>query len=682
MKKAPLAPIIPHNMSIHNDKRTDNYYWLNNRENPAVIEYLNLENEYTKQGLADTEDLQSQLYDEIVGRIKQKDSSVPFLLDGHYYQTNYEEKKDYPVYLRSRGKELTEMEEILDTNILAEGKNYYQVGGLEITKDDSIIAYADDETGRRIYTIRFRKRITNQISDYTIENTSGNFFWADDSNWLFYVEKDPETLRPYWIRKWSLLNPEKPPVSVFKEEDETYYVSLSKSASGRYLIINSDSTLTTEINYIDLHDPDLTCKTFQERERGHEYEVEHHQNLFYIRTNIDGRNFSLKTCTENITDKSNWKTIIPHDEKIMIQSFATIKNKLIIHQRNDAQTEIRIHSDSDNYLISFNEEVYVIQLGTNMDPDSDFVRLVYTSLTTPTTVYDYYFDSKSLVLKKQEEIVGGYDASQYSCKRLWATGRDGEKIPISLVYKNTSFNIEKNPLLLYGYGSYGHSIDPVFGLSRLSLLDRGFVFAIAHIRGGEDRGRWWYENGRLLKKMNSFYDFIDCAKYLKENKYCLPDKLYAMGGSAGGLLMGAVVNMEPKLWAGVVAAVPFVDVLTTMLDETIPLTTGEYDEWGNPNDPVYYNYMKQYSPYDNVEKKDYPPMLVTTGLHDSQVQYWEPAKWVAKLRTHKTDSNELYLHTNMDAGHGGASGRFKRFKEIALDYAFLLRNEMGVKGER
>jgi len=672
MKKAPLAPIIPHKLSIHGDERTDNYFWLNNRENPAVIEYLKLENEYTKQGLAHTETLQDELYKEIVGRIKQKDSSVPFYLDGYYYQTNYEENKDYPIYLRSKSHLTSDMEEILDTNILAEGKSYYQVGGLEITKDNKILTYADDETGRRIYTIKFQDWISKKLLDFTIENTSGNFYWADDSTTLFYVEKDPETLRPFWIKKWSLLNSGTPPVSVFKEDDETYYVSTSKSTSGRYLIINSESTLTTEINYIDLNDPKLECKTFQSRERGHEYDIDHHEGLFYIRTNMDGRNFSIKTCLENNTEKSNWNTLRAHDESIMILSFVPISKYLVIQERNDTQTGIRIYSKSGDYIIPFNEDVYVIQLGTNMDPESEFVRLVYTSLTTPTSVYDYYFESKDLVLKKQEEIVGGYDANLYTCKRLWAPGRDGENIPISLVYENSIFKEGKSPLLLYGYGSYGHSIDPVFGLSRLSLLDRGFVFAIAHIRGGEDRGRWWYENGRLLNKMNSFYDFIDCGKYLKEQKFCDPNKLYAMGGSAGGLLIGAVVNMEPQLWAGVVAAVPFVDVLTTMLDETIPLTTGEYDEWGNPNDPIYYNYMKQYSPYDNVEKKVYPPMLVTTGLHDSQVQYWEPAKWVAKLRTHKTDKNELYLHTNMEAGHGGASGRFKRFKEIALDYAFLI----------
>jgi len=672
MKKGPVAEKIPFEMEIHGDNRMDNYYWLRDRENREVINYLNEENAYTSEGLKNTEQLQTNIYNEIIARIKQQDSSVPFLLDAFYYQTKYEEGKEYPIYTRASSDKPDQMDILLDVNKLAEAKNYYQVGGLEVTKDNKILAYAEDEISRRIYTVRFKEKKTGDLLPFKIENTSGNFYWADDNTTLFFVEKDLETLRPYWVKKWSLLDPYREAETVFIEEDDTFYVSIYKSMSSKYLFINSESTLTTEINYIDLQTNDLSCMVFEPRSRGHEYAVDHLNGLFYIKTNLDGRNFSIKICPDQFSNATRWSTKIAHDENRLIEDFCLIQDYLVITERFNAQTNIRIFKEDKDYLIPFNEEVYVVNLGTNVNPDSPFIRLIYTSLTTPTTVYDFDFQTQVLSLRKQEEIIGGYDPNEYECKRLWSIARDEEMIPISLVYKKSNYRNEKSPLLLYGYGSYGHSIDPTFGLARLSLLDRGFAFAIAHIRGGEEMGRKWYENGRLLNKMNTFYDFIDCGEYLINHNYCDPKQLYGMGGSAGGLLMGAIINIKPSIWAGIVAAVPFVDVLTTMLDDTIPLTTGEYDEWGNPNDPVFYNYMKQYSPYDNVEKKEYPPMLVTTGLHDSQVQYWEPAKWVAKLRELKTDENPLYLHTNMEAGHGGASGRFKRYKEIALEYAFLL----------
>lgn len=672
MINTPKARKIYKELEIHGDKRIDNYYWLRDRDNIEVINYLNEENNYTYEGLKNTETLQFTIYNEIIGRIKQKDSSVPFLLKEYYYQTKYEEAKEYPIYLRAKANMSDKMEVLLDVNHLAEGKNYYQVGGLEVSSDNKILAYAEDEVSRRIFTIRFKNMDNGDLFPYKIENTSGNFFWADDNITLIFVEKDVETLRPYWVKKWSILHPEKLPETVFKEEDDTYYVSIYKSMSSKFLFIQSESTLTSEINYIDLSSKELICLLFEPRRRGHEYSVDHISNEFFIKTNIDGRNFSIKTCKVENTSSLNWEEKIAHNENILIEDFCLIRENLILTERSNALTNIRIINDVKDYTIPFDEEVYVVSIGTNVDPISPFVRIVYTSLTTPTSIYDFEFESLELSLKKQEQIVGGYEPKDYECKRIWAKSRDGERIPISLVYKKDLYQTAESPLLLYGYGSYGHSIDPTFGLARLSLLNRGFAFAIAHIRGGEEMGRKWYENGRLLKKMNSFYDFIDCGEYLTKHNYCHFDKLYAMGGSAGGLLMGAILNLKPEMWAGIVAAVPFVDVLTTMLDETIPLTTGEYDEWGNPNDSIYYNYIKKYSPYDNIEAKDYPPMLVTTGLHDSQVQYWEPAKWVAKLREMKTDNNPLFLHTNMDAGHGGASGRFKRYKEIALEYAFLL----------
>ncbi|HNA94603.1 MAG TPA: S9 family peptidase [Saprospiraceae bacterium] len=565
-----------------------------------------------------------------------------------------------------------------DANIEAEGKSYYHVAGFEVTPGNQILAYAEDTLSRRIYTIRFKNLVTSDYYSWAIPQTSGNMIWSNDGKYLFFVEIDQTTLRPWRVKRWSMENPTNEAVTVFTENDETYYVSISTAMSGRYLFINSSSTLTTEEQIIDLDNPEQMPITFLPRKSGHEYRIEHAEDFFYIHTNEDGRNFCLKRVAQNDFAHQNWDVVVPHDEDSLLEDFTVINGHLIYDLRKNANHHIVIRNDAQTYDIPFEEGAYLAFIGTNADPESKFVRINYTSLTTPTSVMDFDFYTREMTLRKQEEITGGYDKTSYTSKRLWVTGRDGVKIPVSLVYNKHLYKPNQSPLLLYGYGSYGHSIDPSFGLARLSLLDRGFVYAIAHIRGGEEMGRAWYENGRQLAKMNTFYDFIDCGKELISQGYCHPEKLYAMGGSAGGLLMGAVVNLEPQLWAGIVAAVPFVDVLTTMLDDSIPLTTGEYDEWGNPNIKEYYEYMAQYSPYDNIQPGIYPPMLVTTGLHDSQVQYWEPAKWVAKIRDIVHDSHLIFLNTNMDAGHGGASGRFRRYDEIALQYAFLIGLNEGI----
>lgn len=668
----PIALKKNKQLSVHGYTRQDPYYWLNDRENPEVIEYLNAENAYTKEGLAHIEPLKNEIFEEIKKRIKQKDSSVPFKWREHYYQTKYEEGKEYPIYVRASDEEMTDSVVILDANENARNHAYYQIGGYEVSPDNKYLAYSEDTVSRRIYKICFKDLLTGEKLSWHIQNSSGSLFWSNDSKFVFYVEIDSTTLRPFHVKRWSIDDPLQEPVSVFEETDEMYYVGIKPSISGNYLFIESDSTLTSEVQVIDLNHPALPSVTFLIRKTGHEYNLEHEGHFFYIKTNTDGRNFCLKRTKEINQDMDLWETIIPHSEERLLEDYAVIAGKIIFQDRYNANSFIKIIDDSSCLIIPFDEEVYVAGIGTNADPDSDFVRVVYTSLSTPSSIYDFHFANKKLVLRKQEEIIGGYDPKEYHTERIWVPARDGVKVPVSMVYKKSLYAKNESPLLLYGYGSYGHSIDPAFGLARLSLLNRGIVFAIAHIRGGEEMGRKWYEDGRQLKKLNTFYDFIDCGEYLINNSFCHPKKLFAMGGSAGGLLMGAVMNMAPDLWAGIVAAVPFVDVLTTMLDDSIPLTTGEYDEWGNPNIKKYYDYMALYSPYDNIVKKNFPPLLVTTGLHDSQVQYWEPAKWVAKLRANKTDDHPLFLRTNMEAGHGGASGRFKRYEEIAFEYAFLI----------
>ncbi len=671
-KNAPKAKKIETILEKHGDKRTDNYYWLNDRENPEVISYLEAENKYTKEALAHTEDFQTKLFDEIVGRIKQTDESVPYKSNGYWYYTRFEEKKEYPVYCRKKDSLENAEEILLDVNLLAEGLSYIDVAGLSISQDNTLLAYGTDTLSRRIYTIHFKNLVTGEMLNDTIENTTGGCTWAADNTNVFYSVKDEQTLRSCQIFRRTL--GVKDSELVYEEKDETFNTCVYKSKSKKYLIIGSDSTLTSEYRILEADNPKGEFRIFEPRKRGHEYGIAHFEDKFYVTSNHKAQNFKLMVTPETATGMKNWKEVIGHREDTLLEGIELFKNFMVVDERRNGLTHLRVMNliEKTEHYLDFGEEVYSAGTSVNPDFESEWLRFSYTSLTTPNSVFDYHLTTREKKLLKQQEVVGGYNADDYKTERHFATAADGTQIPISLVYKK-SFGIKpENPLLLYGYGSYGATMDVYFSSVRLSLLDRGFTFAIAHIRGGQEMGRQWYEDGKLLKKKNTFTDFIDCAKYLITKNYTSQRHLYAMGGSAGGLLMGAVVNMNPEIWHGIVAQVPFVDVVTTMLDDTIPLTTGEYDEWGNPNDKIYYDYMKSYSPYDNVEAKEYPTMLVTTGLHDSQVQYWEPAKWVAKLRELKTDTNKILLFTNMEAGHGGASGRFERFKEVALEYAFLL----------
>lgn len=662
-------------MEIHGDVRIDDYYWLNDRENPEVIQYLEEENAYTKEMLKDTEGFQQQLYTEMIGRIKQDDASVPYFLNGYWYYTRYNEGQEYPIYCRKKDSLSSEEIVLLDVNELAKDKAYCQVGGMSVSPDNSKLAYGVDFVSRRIYTIYFKDLRTNELLSETIENTTGGATWANDNETLFYASKDKNTLRSDTIHRFNIgaNNSE----MVYHEADESFNLHVSRTKSRAYIVISAHSTLTSEQRVVSADTPFADFKIFSERDRGVEYGIAHFEDHWYVLTNWEAKNFRLMKCSLQETAKNHWEEVIPHREDTLLEGMELFNEFMVLDERSKGLTHLKVvhMSSGDSHYIEMDEDAYTCGTGTNPEFNSTTLRFGYTSLTTPSSVFDYDMVSRTKSLKKQQEVLGGYNKEQYHSERLFIEARDGTPIPVSLVYKEGFEKNGQSPLLLYAYGSYGHSIDPYFSSYRLSLLDRGFVYAIAHIRGGEEMGRFWYEDGKLLKKKNTFYDFIDCGKALVEQQYTSASHLYAMGGSAGGLLMGAVINMEPTLWNGVVAQVPFVDVVTTMLDESIPLTTGEFDEWGNPKEEAYYWYMKSYSPVDNVEAKEYPNMLVTTGLHDSQVQYWEPAKWVAKLRALKTDKNLLLLQTEMSFGHGGASGRFERIKEIALEYAFLLHLE-------
>ncbi|MFD2514435.1 S9 family peptidase [Pontibacter locisalis] len=671
----PVAKKAPKELTTHGETRVDNYYWLNQREDPEVIAYLNAENDYTKKVMSNTEDLQKELYQEIVGRIKQKDESVPFKDDGYWYHTRYEEGKEYPIYARKKGTLSAPEEVMVNANERAEGLNYYSAAGMNVSPNNKLLAFGEDTVSRRKYTIRFKDLSTGEMLKDRIPNTTGAAVWANDNKTVYYTVKDP-ALRSYKIFKHTLGTPSSQDKEIYHEADETFSTFVYKTKSDKYIIIGSSSTLSNEYRFLDANNPNGNFKVIQPRERGLEYSVDHFGDKFYIVTNKDGAtNFKLMQTPVSKPGKANWKEVIPHREDVLLEGIEIFKDYLALQERKNGLTQIRIKKWNDpktDYYIDFGEEAYTAYISTNPDFDSKTLRYQYSSLTTPNSVYDYNMETKQQELKKREEVVGDFNPENYEAKRIYATADDGTKIPISLVYKKGIKLDGSNPTLQYAYGSYGYSTNPGFSSVRLSLLDRGFVYAIAHIRGGQEMGRKWYEEGKMMKKKNTFTDFIDASEYLIEQGYTNPDKLFAMGGSAGGLLMGAVVNMRPELYQGVIAAVPFVDVVTTMLDTSIPLTTGEFDEWGNPAEKDAYDYMLSYSPYDNVKEQEYPNMLVTTGLHDSQVQYWEPAKWVAKLREMKTDDNLLLLHTNMEAGHGGASGRFERYKETALQYAFLL----------
>ncbi|RZJ60658.1 MAG: S9 family peptidase, partial [Flavobacterium sp.] len=614
--------------------------------------------------------------------IKEDDSSVPYLYNGYYYITRYEKGKDYPIYSRKKGS-LTAKEEILfDCNEMAKGHSYFSLGGLNISEDNKWAAFGIDTVSRRQYTIQIKNLVTGEILPVKIENTTGGSTWAADNKTLFYTRKDAVTLRSDKIYKHKLGGDAKNDVLIFNEKDDTFNTFVYKEKSKKYLVIGSTSTLTSEFRILDANTPDADFKIFQPRTRGLEYSISHYGDNFYIVTNKDkAANFKLMITPEKKTGKENWKDLIPHRKDVLLEDIDIFKNYLVISERSDGLNKIRIRpwDGKAEYYLPFSSETYTAGTTTNVDFDTDVLRYSYQSLATPSSVIDFNMKTKEKTVLKESEVLGGkFNKDNYQEERVWATAQDGTKVPISMVYRKGIKKDGSNPLLLYAYGSYGASMDAYFSSIRLSLLDRGFIFAIAHIRGGEDLGREWYENGKLLKKKNTFTDFIDCSKYVIDQKYTSPKHLYAEGGSAGGLLMGAIVNMAPHLYNGVIAQVAFVDVITTMLDDTIPLTTGEYDEWGNPNEKEYYDYMKSYSPYDNVTEQVYPNMLVTTGLHDSQVQYWEPAKWVAKLRVMKKGNNLLYLDTNMEAGHGGASGRFEALKEVAKEYSFLLDLE-GIK---
>ena len=670
----PLAPAKLEKLEKHGYTRIDPYYWLNQRDNPEVLDYLKAENEYTDALMADQKQMEDELFKEIKGRIKQTDLSVPYKLDDYYYYTRFEEGKEYQIFCRKKNSLEAEEHVILDVNVLAEGHEYFAVGGMAISFEQNILAYAYDTQGRRIYTIQCKDLGTGELLTDMISGATGNMSWANDNRTLFYAKQDPVTLRSYQICRHILGQDPSFDSLVYEEEDETFNVAVFKTKSKQYIMIASDQTVSSEYRYLDAHRPHGEFKVFLPRVRDHEYDVDHYRDSFYIRTNWDAKNFRLMKTPVTHTGQDHWQDVIAHRDDVLLESFELFRDYLVLEERKQGLMNIRILSwfgQGDHYL-NFGEPTYLAEIGENPDFNTPMLRYVYTSMTTPNSVYDYNMDTREKVLMKQEEVLGRFNRDRYCTERVWARANDGIEVPISLVYKKGCQKDGNNPLLLYGYGSYGATMDANFSSSRLSLLDRGFIFAIAHIRGGEELGRQWYENGKLLHKKNTFTDFIACAEYLIAQGYTRTAKLFAMGGSAGGLLMGAVVNMRPDLFHGVVAQVPFVDVITTMLDPNIPLTTGEYDEWGDPNQKSYYDYIVSYSPYDNVEAKAYPHLLVTTGLHDSQVQYWEPVKWVAKLRTMKNDHNLLLLKVNMDAGHGGASGRFRRFKELAFIYTFLL----------
>ena len=679
----PIAKKVPQELTIHNDVRIDNYYWLNDKNNPEVIDYLNAENAYTKQMTLHTQEFQKSLFEEMKGRIKEDDSSVPYKLNGYWYLTKYEAGRDYPIYVRKKKTLEAEEELLFDCNDMAKGLSYFNLGGISISPDNTLAAFSTDTVSRRQYTIQIKNLITGEIYSDKILNTTGSATWANDDKTLFYSMKDEVTLRSHKIFKHKLYSDSKTDIEVFHETDETFNTFVYKSKSKKYLIIGSSSTLSSEYRFLDADAPDGRFNIFQERTKKLEYSIAHYNGSFYIISNKDdATNFKISKTSEKTTGKENWQDVIPHRASVLIEDIEIFKDYLVVNEREHGLNKLRIISwnKEEDYYLPFNSETYTTYIGNNPDFESDMLRYGYNSLTSPSSVIDYNLKTKQSEIKKELEVLGGtFKKENYESQRIWATASDGVKIPISLVYKKGMALDGSNPLLQYAYGSYGSTIDPSFSSIRLSLLDRGFIYAISHVRGSEYLGRKWYECGKLLTKKNTFTDFIACSKYLIQEKYTSNQHLYAYGGSAGGLLMGAIININPELYHGVLAAVPFVDVVTTMLDETIPLTTGEYDEWGNPNELKYYNYMKSYSPYDNVEEKDYPNMLVTTGLHDSQVQYWEPAKWVAKLRDMKTDSNKLLLHTDMDSGHGGASGRFESLKEVALEYAFLLDLE-GING--
>ncbi|MEA9392984.1 prolyl oligopeptidase family serine peptidase [Acerihabitans sp. TG2] len=675
MRFPPIAEKRPHKLTVHGETRIDDYYWLRDdkREDPAVLDYLAQENTYGEAMMADYGELRHQLFTEMVERIPQQDRSVPYVRRGYRYQSRYEQGNEYAIYTRQAADlpEDAPWEILLDGNLRAAQSEFYTMGGLEMSPDNIIMAAAEDFLSRRLYGIRFKNLAFDSWYPEVIEDASSGFEWTSDSTMLYYVRKHKKTLLPYQVYRHRVGTSTRLDELVYEEKDDAFYVSLHKTTSERYIIIALGSTTSGEILLLDANDPQAQPQMFSPRRHDHEYSLDHFQGYFYLRSNRDGKNFAL--YRSETPDEDQWQTLIAAREDVVLENFTPFTHWLVVEERHQGLTSLRqINWESgEEKGIAFDDPTYVTWLAYNPDPATPWLRYGYSSMTTPTTLFELNMATDERRLLKQSQVKN-FESEHYRSERLWVTARDGTEVPVSLVYRKDLFKPGQNPVLVYGYGSYGSSMDPDFSASRLSLLDRGFVFALAHIRGGGELGQQWYEDGKLFNKLNTFNDFIDVSHYLLAQGYGDKQRAFAMGGSAGGLLMGAVINMAPHLFKGVVAQVPFVDVVTTMLDDSIPLTTGEYDEWGNPEEQAYYDYIKRYSPYDQVSAQDYPHLLVTTGLHDSQVQYWEPVKWVAKLRASKTNDNLLLLCTDMDAGHGGKSGRFKGYEGIAMEYTFIL----------
>ncbi|EIH8326776.1 oligopeptidase B [Escherichia coli] len=676
----PKAARIPHAMTLHGDTRIDNYYWLRDdtRSQPEVLDYLQQENSYGHRVMASQQALQDRILKEIIDRIPQREVSAPYIKNGYRYRHIYEPGCEYAIYQRQSAfsEEWDEWETLLDANKRAAHSEFYSMGGMAITPDNTIMALAEDFLSRRQYGIRFRNLETGNWYPELLDNVEPSFVWANDSWTFYYVRKHPVTLLPYQVWRHAIGTPASQDKLIYEEKDDTYYVSLHKTTSKHYVVIHLASATTSEVRLLDAEMADAEPFVFLPRRKDHEYSLDHYQHRFYLRSNRHGKNFGLYRT--RMRDEQQWEELIPPRENIMLEGFTLFTDWLVVEERQRGLTSLRqINRKTREVIgIAFDDPAYVTWIAYNPEPETARLRYGYSSMTTPDTLFELDMDTGERRVLKQTEVPG-FDAANYRSEHLWIVARDGVEVPVSLVYHRKHFRKGHKPLLVYGYGSYGASIDADFSFSRLSLLDRGFVYAIVHVRGGGELGQQWYEDGKFLKKKNTFNDYLDACDALLKLGYGSPSLCYAMGGSAGGMLMGVAINQRPELFHGVIAQVPFVDVVTTMLDESIPLTTGEFEEWGNPQDPQYYEYMKSYSPYDNVTAQAYPHLLVTTGLHDSQVQYWEPAKWVAKLRELKTDDHLLLLCTDMDSGHGGKSGRFKSYEGVAMEYAFLVALAQG-----
>ena len=663
-------------MEIHGHKRVDDYYWMRDdkRKDLEVIAHLEAENDYLKAQMNHTEGFQKILYDEIVGRMQKDDTTVPINIRGYWYQSKFDGEVEYPVYIRWKdGEEKSEL--LFNVNEMAEGNGYFDLSGYSVSNNNMLIAFGTDTVSRRLYTLEFKNLETGNFYPDKLINTEGVAIWASDNKHVFYIKKDAQTLLGQEVYRHKLGTDQSKDILVYRENDDTFYTALSKSRDGSVIFIHHNSTVKSGVSILNAKTPLDNFVPFLKIEDNHEYTIEKLGDYYYIHTNWKAKNFRLMKVNKDTTsDKSSWQSVIDHQEDVYLQDFTIFKNAVVIKEKENGENRLKVLSlnNGESFNLKFDDPIFNIRIADNPEVSSDLIRVYYSSLTTPPSVYEYNLISGERELLKQDRVMGDFSPANYRSERIFIKARDGNKVPVSIVYRKNLFKKDgSNPLFQYAYGSYGATIDPSFSGPRLSLLDRGVVFVIAHVRGGQMLGRPWYDDGKLFNKKNSFFDFIDVTKGLDKKKYAHPNKIYAMGGSAGGLLMGGVLNMAPELYIGVGAHVPFVDVVTTMLDASIPLTTGEWNEWGDPAKKEYYDYMLSYSPYDQIDRKDYPNILVTTGLWDSQVQYFEPMKWVARLREYKTDNNKLIFEIDMEAGHGGASGRFKRYKQTALEYAFF-----------